>query len=154
MTRALGRLAARQSGSTTHVLSAHPTETQYMTPFDEMTWTINDSTAATTYVAQADMRPQGALGVASLICGITSWIIVTLFFLGARSHYGGYSMLASTGGAIVLGALGTAPVITKHRVRRGAAIAGLTLGLAVIVGFVVLVGIAIFALAMGDVQLG
>jgi len=154
MTRALGRMAARQSRSTTHALSDHTTETQYMTPFDETTWTINESVLAPTRTAPTDTRPQGALGIASLILGITSWMILMLFFARVRSPYSGWAIVVSTAGAIILGAVGMAPAITRRGVRRGAAIAGLVLGLAVIAGLVVIVGIAILMFASGDVQFG
>jgi multisubunit Na+/H+ antiporter MnhB subunit len=154
MTRALGRLAARQSRSTTHVLSHHTTETQYMTPFNEMTWTAYPADLATTQIAQKDTRPQSTLGLTSLSLGITSWMVVLLFFVGVRSPYGGYTMLGSTGGAILLGALGMAPAVTGRGVRRGAAIAGFVLGVGVLAGLMALFALMLFLFSWGGAQLG
>ena len=109
-----------------------------MTPFDEMTWTAYPADLATTQVARKDTRPQSTLGIASLSLGITSWMIVLLYFVGVRSPYGGYAMLGSTGGAILLGVLGTVPAVTGRGVRRGAAVAGFVLGVGVVIGLMAL----------------
>ena len=139
MRRALGRLAGRQPRSTTHVLPDHTTETQYMTPFDETTWTINEPAAAPTRTAATDTRPQGELGIISLGLGITSWTILVQFFAGARSPYSGWAIFVTTVGAIVFGAIGMRPAVARRGLRRGAAIAGLVLGFAVIAGLLVMV---------------
>jgi hypothetical protein len=154
MTRALGRLAARQSRSTTHVVSHRTTETQYMTPFDETTFTVYPSTPAPTRNAPTDTRPQSMLGIASLSLGITSWMVVLLYFAGVRSPYGGYTMLGSTGGAILLGALGMAPAVTGRGVRRNAAVAGFVLGVGVVVGLLAIIAFWIFMFSWGGAQLG
>jgi hypothetical protein len=154
MTRALGRLAARQSRSTTHVVSHRTTETQYMTPFNETTWTAYPADLATTQLAREDTGPQSTLGIASLSLGITSWMVVLLYFVGVRSPYGGYTMLGSTGGAILLGALGMAPAITGRGVRRGAAIAGFVLGVGVVAGLLAIIAFWIFVLSFGGAQFG
>jgi hypothetical protein len=125
-----------------------------MTPFDEMTWTEYPSTPAPTRIAPIDTRPQSTLGIASLSLGITSWMVVLLYFVGVRSPYGGYTMLGSTGGAILLGALGMAPAITGRGVRRGAAIAGFVLGVGVVVGLIAFIAFLLFLFASGGAQLG
>jgi hypothetical protein len=125
-----------------------------MTPFDETTWTVYPSTPAPTRIAPIDTRPQSTLGIASLSLGITSWLVVLLYFGGVRSPYGGYTMLGSTGGAILLGALGMAPAVTGRNVRRGAAIAGFVLGIGVVVGLIALIAFWIFVFSVGGAQLG
>ncbi|HTC68256.1 MAG TPA: hypothetical protein VK662_01710 [Acidothermaceae bacterium] len=125
-----------------------------MTPFDETTWTVYPSTPAPARTAPTDARPQSTLGIASLSLGITSWLVVLLFFAGVRSPYGGYAMLGSTGGAILLGALGMAPAVTGRGVRRNAAVAGFVMGVGVVVGLMALFALLLLMLSWGGAQLG